>query len=337
MFIKLVHRNTLSCEAIVRRTKKGELLMVSQTDDITEPAPLNRVYYWLSKDDGLTWSERKLIIPEDGRAVYQTEVTVLENKIMVFLTFHNGQFLDFEHRVAESYDDGYSWILSDAKPYMKGFYFVRSPLRNDAGEYLFPFHQYPISKEENDKLVSENKFIWNIVAPNVNNGIIKLDRNGNFIGISSIFKIPLWLNGEKRFVWSEPTLAKTGTNEYTILLRVDKTGFLWKSISKDGGMTWSEIEITNIPNPANKPKLIQPSDDKIVLINTPKSSLGMNSRWPLEAWVSSDQMKTWEIKKTLVDFPGWISYPDGFIEDGVLYLAFEFNRHDVYFLKGKLY
>ena len=38
--------------------------MVSQTDDITEPAPLNRVYYWLSKDDGLTWSERKLIIPK---------------------------------------------------------------------------------------------------------------------------------------------------------------------------------------------------------------------------------------------------------------------------------
>ena len=67
---------------------------------------------------------------------------------MVFLTFHNGQFLDFEHRVAESYDDGYSWILSDAKPYMKGFYFVRSPLRNDAGEYLFPFHQYPISRKK---------------------------------------------------------------------------------------------------------------------------------------------------------------------------------------------
>ena len=56
--IKLVQRELLSCEAIVRRAPNGELLLVCQCGDVTEPAPLNRVYVWHSRDDGENWSER---------------------------------------------------------------------------------------------------------------------------------------------------------------------------------------------------------------------------------------------------------------------------------------
>lgn len=336
VFIKLVHRNTLSCEAIVRRTKKGELLMVSQTDDVKEPAALNRVYFWLSKDDGLTWSKRQLLVPEDGRAVYQTEVTVLPTKIMVFLTYHNGHFLDFEHKIAESYDDGYTWTVSKQAPFMEGFYFVRGAIMNQFNEYLLPFHLYPVSKQENDELVQAGKNIWDIKTPNVKNGVIKINQYGDLISISDTFDIPLWNEDKKRFVWSEPTVAQTGSREYSILVRVDGTGYLWKSISEDKGKTWSVAKKTNIPNPGNKAKIIQIDEHKIALVNTPKSQIGMDNRWPLEVWISDDLMETWNYKKTLVDFTGWISYPDGFIENNTLYLAFEFNRHDVYFLKTDL-
>ena len=37
--IKLVQRELLSCEAIVRRAPNGELLLVCQCGDVTEPAP----------------------------------------------------------------------------------------------------------------------------------------------------------------------------------------------------------------------------------------------------------------------------------------------------------
>ena len=41
--ITLVHRDMLSCEAILRRAPNGELIIVSQCGDVAEPAPLNRV------------------------------------------------------------------------------------------------------------------------------------------------------------------------------------------------------------------------------------------------------------------------------------------------------
>ena len=47
-------------------------------------------------------------------------------------------------------------------------------------------------------------------------------------------------------------------------------------------------------------------------------------------------MKTWE-KKPLWELDGWISYPDGFIEDGTAYVSVELNRHDVYFIKEKIF
>src|SRR5690554_1258185 len=97
--IKLVHRDFLSCEAIVRRCPNGDLILISQCGDTTEPAPLNRVYVWRSKDDGETWSKQGLIVPENGRSVYQTEVSVFDDEIRVYITFHNGKFTDFSHQV----------------------------------------------------------------------------------------------------------------------------------------------------------------------------------------------------------------------------------------------
>ena len=77
-------------------------------------------------------------------------------------------------------------------------------------------------------------------------------------------------------------------------------------------------------------------DGRIALLNTFNSDDGFEYRTPLEIWISSDDMKTWEVKKTLLDFPAWISYPDGFIEDNIIYVSIEFNRHDIYFIKEAL-
>lgn len=100
--IKLVQRELLSCEAIVRRAPNGELLLVCQCGDVTEPAPLNRVYVWHSRDDGENWSGRKLLVPEDGRAVYQTEVSVIGEEIRVYVTFHDGRFAKRTCRLHQS-------------------------------------------------------------------------------------------------------------------------------------------------------------------------------------------------------------------------------------------
>ena len=50
----------------------------------------------------------------------------------------------------------------------------------------------------------------------------------------------------------------------------------------------------------------------------------------------SIEKNPFKIKKNIWDLDGWISYPDGFIENGVAYIAVELNRHDVYFLKERI-
>ncbi len=336
MFIKLVQREMLSCEAIVRRMPNGDLLMVGQCGDVTEPAPGNRVYKWRSTDDGKTWSPRELITPEDGRAVYQTEVTVIDDKVFVFLTFHNGKFLQFEHRVLLSCDNGCTFANHGAIPFLEGFTFIRGAIKSSNGQWLFPFQHYPMTKLEDDELAQANKMIWDIKAPVVQNGVLFADDNGKFIAKSQTSDIPLFLDGVKRWVWSEPTMIELNNHELVMLMRVDKTGYLHESRSQDGGLTWSKPTITEIPNPSNKPKLLKNSRGDIVLINTPKTIHGMAHRHPLEVWISHDDMNSWSKKISLVTFPGWISYPDGFIEGNTLYLSFEFNRHDIYFLTRDL-
>ena len=46
-----------------------------------------------------------------------------------------------------------------------------------------------------------------------------------------------------------------------------------------------------------------------------------------------EDFKSFVKKINLSDFPGGYSYANGFIENNILYLAFEFNRHDIYFAK----
>lgn len=98
----VIHRDTLSCEPILRRMPNGELLCVSQCGDVTEPAPGNRVVVFHSADEGKSWSGPTLIIPDTGEAVYLTEVTVFRDRVVVYLTLHNGAFLNWRSQRVES-------------------------------------------------------------------------------------------------------------------------------------------------------------------------------------------------------------------------------------------
>ena len=68
----------------------------------------------------------------------------------------------------------------------------------------------------------------------------------------------------------------------------------------------------------------------VALINTPNPELGFRHRNPLEIWISDDDMRTWRYKKKVLDFPGWLSYPDGFADGDRIIFSFELNRHDIY-------
>lgn len=343
--MKLIHNDSLSCEPILRRMDNGDLLCVSQCGDVTEPAPGNRVYAFLSRDNGETWERPFLVYPETGEAVYVTEVMVLNGVVSAFLQVHSGRFLNMRCVVMQSRDCGRTWIDAGAPPYYPAFCFVRGMLRLDSGEILLPCQVFPVSEEENARLViashnirepKQQRALWDARIDHLENNVILSHDEGT---TWQHYKGPeIAIKGEtgRDWTWTEPTVAQLSDGRLVMLLRVNGTGRLWRSESADRGRTWSEPVITDIPNPGNKPKLIMLPDRRIALIHTPNEKGGMKNRMPLALWISDDDMQSWSDKRILGDMPLYYCYPDGFYEDGHILFTIELNRHEILFVDHAL-
>lgn len=331
----MVHRDSLSCEAIVRKLPNGELIIVSQCGGLTEPCLDNRVYLFRSSDNGKTWSKPELIIPDHGRAMYATEVMVFNNQVKVFITEHNGNFLDYDCYVLVSNDNGYSWKREEIPCFKQSFVFIRGHIIMHDGTLLLPYQHYDFDAEEHRRLLLENKRIFDSDLKVVKNGVIISKNGGLTYTKSQAVEISNYQDNRKIWQWPEPTIIELSDNSLAMLLRVNGAGYLYRSDSFDGGFTWTEPYKTTIPNPNNKAKLLKFTDGRIALLNTPNSNIGMRYRNPLSVWISDDDMKTWKYQKDIIKFEGWLSYPDGFIADNQesIIFTFELNRHDIYFVE----
>jgi hypothetical protein len=338
--IRLVHCDTLSCEPILRRMPDGSLLCVSQCGDVTEPAPGNRVYAFQSHDQGDTWKKTGSVYPESGEAVYVTEVMVLDGLVSAFLQVHNGRFLNMRCVVMQSRDSGKTWTNAGAPPFFPTFCFVRSMLPLKNGEVILPCQYFPVSPEENARLVISNhnitnihhqRAVWDANIDHVGNDlIVSADRGQTFQRFTGP-RVPVKSNTGRGWAWTEPTLAQLSDGRIVMLLRVDGSGCLWRSESKDDGRAWTEAVKTDIPNPGNKPKLVPMPDGRIALIHTPNSCPGFGKRHPLSLWISDDDLVSFRHQWIVTDFPGAYCYPDGFFENGHVLFTIEINRHEVLF------
>lgn len=334
--IRRIHKDTLSCEAILRKAPDGHLFIVSQCGGDKEPCPENRVYVFHSDKKGRRWSKPMLIIPDNNMAQYQTEVSIINDEILVFMTEHDGNFTNFHSYVLSSKDNGYTFVKKFDLPLKHGFCFVRGMIKKD-DTYYFPYQHYNVSKDENERLVKNNLKIWETDLEYVEMGVLFTKDFVEFKCSDVPALLSLTYKDKKKWVWSEPTIAELKNGNFIMLLRNDARGYLYKSFSKDLGLTWSNPVKTDIPNPANKPKLLK-TNRGLLLLNTPQSINGYSHRNPLSLWMSFDDGETWPIKRDIVKKHGWISYPDGIIdeENNRCLFAFEYNRKDIYFVKCKM-
>lgn len=324
----------------MRRTPDGNLLCVSQCGDVSEPAPGNRVHAFLSHDNGERWQGTGLVYPESGEAVNVTELMVMDGVVSAFLAVHNGRFLNMRCVVMQSHDSGKTWTNAGPPPFFPNFCFVRSMLPLANGEIILPCQYFPVTRDENTRLILSNhnitsiryqRAVWHADIDYAGNDlIISSDRGATFHRFAGP-KIPIKGDTGRGWVWTEPTLAQLSDSTIVMLLRVDGSGCLWRSQSKDGGRTWTEATETDIPNPGNKPKLIPMPDGRIALIHTPNSSPGFENRQPLSLWISDDDLRTFGEKRVVTDFPGRYCYPDGFFENGHILFTIEINRHEILF------
>lgn len=123
--------------------------------------------------------------------------------------------------------------------------------------------------------------------------------------------------------------------------------------TKDGGETWSVHGWIRISEDDNyrgwaEPNIVELEDGSISMI-VRADGLGGDSvailhnpnpkeRNPLSLWVSFDGMKTWPYRRTLVEWPGRLNYPDGFVDANGEYLHFAFddNRYRAIYVGAKL-
>ncbi len=339
MFLSLVHLDTLSVEATARKAPNGDMIVVCTCGGSREPAPENRVYLFRSKDNGRTWSPKQMLNEEDGFAHYHTCTAVVENEIWVFISKHNGYFVDWQNYMLISGDSGYTWKKREFN-ILPEYSFIRSMSVLSSGQIIFPYHYYPVNKAQADDCRQRKCLICESKVPYIENGIIISSDGGKSFQKTVAFlqtgdEIPLIGGGKWRWSWTENSVAELETGHLAMIFRVDASGFLWRTDSFDNGKSWKKPVKTDIPNPSNKPHLLNGNNGEIILINTPNNIEGifyLRKRFPLEVWVSFDKMKTWSKKIRVSDFPGAYSYADGFADgDGHLKLAFEFNRHDIYY------
>lgn len=336
--IRQVHTNFMCCEPALRRTANGELLCLSLCDGFGEPHPLNRVYAFHSKDNGETWSEKQLVGEEDGTAAYVTEVSVFGDEITAYMPTFINNGLWWDCKMAKSYDNGYTWEKVGYSPVFEKYCYLRSVIKNADGDIVIPYQYFPVSEEEYERILrvgGDKTFCQVTNITYCENGVLISKDGGKtfdrFMANQISFK--------DGWVWTEPTVAKLSDGTLTMLIRTN-VGWLWRCDSKDGGRTWSETYQTDIPNPSNKPKLIEMDRGRIALISTPnndeKRKNKPESRFPLELWISDDDMKTWGYKQIITDFPGMYCYAEGFYEDGHIHFAVEHNRHTLLYVDVKV-
>ena len=100
-----------------------------------------------------------------------------------------------------------------------------------------------------------------------------------------------------------------------------------QSVSKDGGMTWSHVKLTDIPNPDSSVDCIALKNGHWVMVCNDTTGGARGGRNQLSAWLSDDEGATWKWKRNIekhgeecaASYPCVIQAHDGMINCSYTY------------------
>lgn len=139
----------------------------------------------------------------------------------------------------------------------------------------------------------------------------------------------------------QPTLWESTPGRVHAMMRSHGVGRICRSDSSDGGQTWGEVYILDLPNNnsgIDVAKLVNISSHTseyapLALAFNPIADEGWGRRTPLVIATSYDNGLTWPHQITLQDSPGEYSYPAIVpTADGVA-ITYTFNRHHIQFAR----
>jgi predicted neuraminidase len=122
----------------------------------------------------------------------------------------------------------------------------------------------------------------------------------------------------------QPTILVHPNDELQILCRT-RQGKISESWSKDVGATWSEMKLTELPNPNSGIDAVTLADGRHLLVYNHTR----RGRSPLNVAVSDDGIK-WQAALILEDEPGEYSYPAVIQSaDGRVHITYTWKRREV--------
>ena len=258
------------------------------------------VAIWFAYHDGAAWSEPRMFANEPGFPCWNP-VLFKSSKGTLFLFYKAGpRPSNWSGFVKRSSDDGKNWSRAEILP---------------AG-LLGPIKNKPI--EHQGALVSpssvESHRAWaSWVERSADDGKT-WTRHGPI-------QVPGKPNGN-----IQPTLFVTSKGSLLALCRTRGMGRICQSESTDGGLTWSDAKLTDLPNPGSGIDGVTAKDGAFYLAYNDSTK----GRTPLKIARSKDDGKTWENVATAEDTPGEFSYP-ALIQasDGRLHLVYTWNRKHI--------
>lgn len=264
-----------------------------------------------SADGGATWdTEDTVIVPYDGgRNIMSVSLLRLQDDSIALLYLKKIEVDECIPMFLRSTDEGRTWsdpISCITDPL--GYYVVNNDrmIQLKSGRLLIPAARHLLKGEEGFfpgqalcVISDDNGTTWRMsesllaVAPEVKSGL------------------------------QEPLVLELLDGRVLMLCRTSD-GAQYRSLSSDGGVTWSPVERTNLLSPTS-PATVEriPGRDDLLLIwndhtDVPEALKG--KRTPLRAALSTDDGTTWHVVKTLENLAdGWYCYiAMDFVDEHVL-------------------
>jgi hypothetical protein len=303
------------CDQALRILPSGQWVIVFMTGGDHEPRKENYIALVRSDDEGATWSRLEVVLQLEDRGCLLSEVTVIDGEITIYGHDHEGFFEDWRCFTIRSIDEGKTWSARETFGPLPRRTFTRNLYQSTWGTRYLPFQTYDVTDDPGLSHLKDGSFEKGM------NGVLISEDHGRSWTRSELI-------GPQKG-WNENNLVESSDGRLMMLCRADGTGRLSYSESRDRGQTWSGWADADIPNPGTKFRLHRLSDGRIVLIHNPNGIRGVRN--PLAIWVSEDDMVSWPHRRTITDFPGQLSYPDGVVsaDETHVHFAFDYNRHDL--------
>jgi predicted neuraminidase len=167
---------------------------------------------------------------------------------------------------------------------------------NDKGEKIKKQLGYPLMRRigwqtRNKPLILGNRILLPLYSDGLDLSLVAITDD---FGETWSFSEPILGGGA-----IQPTLARCNNGSITMLMRDNGPApkRLMKSISEDGGLTWSSVVDTDIPNPGTAADIcVLKSGHWALVLNDIEEG-----RHKLSVWLSEDEGRTWPYHKIIVN------------------------------------